>query len=181
MVLCGGQGRRFGGDKTSADLAGRPILDHLLDDLPANWDVLCVGQRRPTGREVRWCREEPPGGGPVAALAAALPSVSSPVVVLLAGDMPYAGTAAAMLADRLAELDGVEAVVGTDGDHRLQPLLGAYRAEALRRALPGSPAGTPLMRLMDRLVVVTDPVGDQAGLDVDTPDDLEQARHRLGG
>jgi CTP:molybdopterin cytidylyltransferase MocA len=34
---------------------------------------------------------------------------------------------------------------------------------------------------MDRLVVVTDPVGAEAVLDVDTPDDLEQARHRLGG
>ena len=84
------------------------------------------------------------------------------------------------VADRLAADPTVEAVVGRDGDGRLQPLLAAYRVDALRRALPAEPSGTPLMRLLDplRTAVVELPV--PTTLDVDTPADLERARHRLG-
>jgi molybdopterin-guanine dinucleotide biosynthesis protein A len=185
VVLCGGESRRFGSDKTRADLSGRTLLDHLLDDLPVDWPVICVGPQRPTSRPVRWVREEPPGGGPVAALAAALPEVRSPTVVLLGGDMPYAGPAAVRLAWALAEgsdADGSrlpEAVVARDGDGRVQPLLAAYRRDALDHALPEPAAGAALMRLLDALRVETVLVTAPDSLDVDTASDLAQARHRL--
>ncbi|WP_157693049.1 hypothetical protein [Pedococcus dokdonensis] len=70
-------------------------------------------------------------------------------------------------------------MVGRDGDGRLQPLLAAYRTAALVRALPAEPAGTPLMRLLDALRTEVVAVGGEATLDVDTPDDLARARHRL--
>jgi molybdopterin-guanine dinucleotide biosynthesis protein A len=186
VVLCGGQGRRFGGDKTRAELGGRPVLDLLLDALPPDWPVICVGPERPTSRAVRWSREEPPGGGPVAGLAAALPQVDTSIVVLLGGDMPYAGPAAARLAAALAGLGAAgdqpppaEALAARDGEGRVQPLLAAYRREALQRALPPRPAGSPLMRLLDGLRVETVLVEAPASLDVDTPADLDDARHRL--
>lgn len=104
IVLCGGRSRRFGEDKTQAALHGRPVLDWLLDSLPGGWDVICVGHERPTTRAgVRWTREHPAGGGPVAALAAGLALVSAPTVVLLGGDMPFGGAAAARLAEDLGE------------------------------------------------------------------------------
>ena len=82
----------------------------------------------------------------------------------------------------VAALEGapdLDAVIGRDGDGRLQPLLAAYRTEALRRAVPEPAAGTPLMRLLDPLRTLVVPVADDAALDVDTADDLERARHRL--
>ena len=179
VVLCGGSGRRFGGDKTRADLAGRPILDHVLDGLPEGWPVVCVGASRPSRRLVTWCREDPPGGGPVAGIAAALPHVRGQVVVLLGGDMPYAAEPAPGLVSRLVEDADLEAVLGQDGEGRLQPLLAAYRTAALRRAVPDQAAGTPLMRLVDALRRVSVPLPHGAALDVDTGDDLEEARHRL--
>jgi molybdopterin-guanine dinucleotide biosynthesis protein A len=179
VVLCGGAGLRFGGDKTRADLAGSPVLDHVLDGLPAEWLVFCVGAPRPTSRVVRWHREEPPGGGPVAGLAAALAHLESPVVVVLGGDMPYAAGSAPDLVARLGVSADVDAVVGRDGDGRLQPLLAAYRTDALVRSLPAEPAGTPLMRLLDPLRTLVVEVPEEAALDVDTAEDLERARHRL--
>lgn len=190
VVLCGGTGRRFGGDKTRADLGGATVLDRLLDGLPADWPVLCVGDRRPTTREVTWLREDPPGGGPVAALAAALPHVATPVLVALGGDMPYAAPAAPDLASRLVATGGPgsggdgtgsapEVVAARDTGGRVQPLLAAYRVDALRAAVPEPAAGAPLMRLLDRLRVEAVEVADPAALDVDTPGDLERARHRL--
>jgi molybdopterin-guanine dinucleotide biosynthesis protein A len=179
VVLCGGAARRFGSDKTRADLAGSSLLDHLLDGLPGAWPVICVGASRPTRREVGWCREDPPGGGPVAAVSAALPLVDGAVIVLLGGDMPYAAEPARDLAARLLDTPDVDAVVARDGDGRLQPLLAAYRTGALLRTVPADPAGTPLMRLLDPLRILVVPVEGAGSLDVDTAEDLERARHRL--
>jgi molybdopterin-guanine dinucleotide biosynthesis protein A len=179
VVLCGGAGRRFGGDKTRADLAGSPVLDHVLDGLPADWPVVCVGEPRPTARPVSWCREDPPGGGPVAGIAAALPHVDGSVVVLLGGDMPYAAGPAPSLASRLAQGPELDAVLGRDGDGRLQPLLAAYRTEALRAAVPLPAAGTPLMRLLDSLRTLVVGLPEGAALDVDTTADLDRARRSL--
>jgi molybdopterin-guanine dinucleotide biosynthesis protein A len=179
VVLCGGAGRRFGGDKTRALLDGVPVLDRVVGGLPGGWTVVCVGAQRPTVRPVAWCREEPPGGGPVAALAAAFPHVSSDVVVVLGGDMPYAAGSAPGLVDRLRAEPDAEGVVARDGDGRLQPLLAAYRTAALRAAVPEPAAGTPLMALLDRIRTVVVPLAEPATLDVDTPADLDRASHRL--
>jgi molybdopterin-guanine dinucleotide biosynthesis protein A len=179
IVLCGGESRRFGSDKTRARLGATSVLDHLLDTLPPPWPVVCVGAKRNTTREVTWCREEPPGGGPVAGVSAALPLVDTPFSVLLGGDMPYAGGPAAALADRLRAETDREVVAARDGDGRVQPLLAAYRTDALRAALPSQPAGTALVRLLGGLRQLTVAVDASASLDVDTPADLDAARLRL--
>lgn len=179
IVLCGGEGRRFGSDKTRAALGDATVLDHLLLGLPATWPVVCVGERRPTVREVTWCREDPPGGGPVAGVGAALPLVHTSLTVLLGGDMPYAGAPAADLVDRLRPESDVDVVAARDGEGRVQPLLAAYRTAGLRAALPAEPAGIPLMRLFDGLRYLAEAVPGSGAVDIDTPDDLEEARHRL--
>ncbi|WP_406832624.1 NTP transferase domain-containing protein [Pedococcus sp. KACC 23699] len=175
VVLCGGAGVRFGGDKTRASFGDTTVLDHLLDGLPHDWRVICVGAARATRRTVAWCREDPPGGGPVAGLAAALPHVGTPTVVVLGGDMPYAAGPAPALAATLEAEPELDAVVGRDPDGRLQPLLAAYRTVALRAAVPDPAAGTPLMRLLDPLRSVVVALDDLSALDVDTPDDLDRA------
>jgi molybdopterin-guanine dinucleotide biosynthesis protein A len=180
VVLCGGESRRFGTDKTRAELGGSPVLDTLVTSLPPEWAVLCVGPERPVGREgVAWTREDPPGGGPVAGVAAALALVATPVTVLLGGDMPFAGPVAARLAARLGAEAEADAVAGVDGSGHVQPLLAAYRTGALRAAVPDQPAGTPLRRLLDGLGLVATRVPERASLDVDTPGDLAEARRRL--
>ena len=181
VVLCGGTGRRFGGDKTQALIDGVPVLDHVVGQLPPSWPVVCVGPARPTVAPVTWVREEPPGGGPVAALAAGLAEVSSPVVVVLGGDMPYAAPAATALVAALLADPAVDAVVGRDPQGRTQPLLAAYRTEALRRAVPDPSAGVALMRVVDALVHADLPTDSRAALDIDTREDLQTARHRVEG
>lgn len=200
-MLCGGESRRLGhGDKTRATLGSGTVLDTLLRDLPAEWPVVAVGPRRETVRNVRWAREEPPGGGPVAAIAAGVACTTTPLVVVIGGDMPFAGVAAVALAARLSDEAadeaagetggearrragveaGVEAVAGRDHSGRLQPLLTAYRTEALRRVVPTPAEGVPAMRLLDGLRHLVLEVADPAALDVDTPEELDEARRRLG-
>ena len=90
VVLAGGESRRFGSDKLAAPLAGTTVLDHLLGSLPQEWAVIAVGEQRPTPRPLTWTREYPPGGGPLAGIAAGLALVTTDLTAVVAGDMPYA-------------------------------------------------------------------------------------------
>jgi len=167
-------------------------MDHLIDALPTGWTVICVGEERPTTRSVHWCRESPAGGGPVPGIAAGLAQLEQPeqpgaeICVVVGGDMPFAAAAlpglVEALFDSLAAESGpaLDAVLAADPGGRTQPLLGAYRCEALRAALPPEPGGARLMAVVGQLVIGTITCAPEISLDVDTPEALEQARHIVG-
>ena len=83
---------------------------------------------------MRLVREQPPGGGPVAALRAGLAEVPTDVVALLAGDLPF--LTGALVAELRARLTGDGVLVVDDGG-RDQYLLGVWRTAALRAAAAG--------------------------------------------
>lgn len=181
VVLAGGTGSRLGGvDKAALEVGRQTLLARVLTAVAAADRCVCVGPARETATTVTWCREQPPGGGPVAALAAAMPYLSAEVAVLLAVDLPLvdAVTVAALVA-AVADHDGA---VGQDASGRAQPLLAAYRRLALARALASLPtvAGASMRDLTSRLSLCQVPVG-LAALDCDTADDLAAARAAAGG
>lgn len=173
VVLAGGRSTRFGEDKTRALLGGVSLLDRVLRELPSDDQVIVVGEPRPTVRPVRWEREEPEFGGPLAALAAALPEVRSSTFTLVGGDMPQAAPALDVLAEMLLSTP-VDAVLATDPEGRRQPLLAAYRTDAVRAAMPTSAQNLPLRALLHELDVTTLPVDVTFSADVDTQDDLAE-------
>lgn len=192
VVLAGGRSRRWGGtDKTAALLAGRPVLRHVLDGVRAAFGpdvpVVVAG---PAGHPcaddaatgARWVLEDPPGGGPVAGLAAALAVLpQARLVGVVAGDVPFGGPAVHRLVTALGASDG-DVLIGEDARGRRQPLLGAYRVAALRAALAAAPAdGRAVRDVLAGLDVRTAPVDDRECLDLDTPDDLALAAALLDG
>ncbi|MET7697254.1 NTP transferase domain-containing protein [Streptomyces sp. NPDC005485] len=94
VVLAGGAARRLGGaDKPGVRVGGRPLLDRVLAACSGAAVTVVVAEPRPTARSVTWAREDPPGGGPLAALAAGLRHTSAQYVVVLSADLPFlAGT-----------------------------------------------------------------------------------------
>lgn len=176
VVLAGGTSRRFGSDKLVAPLRGSTVLDTAVASLPLEWPVVVVGPPRDCGRTVTWTREDPPGGGPLAGVAAGVDRVATELVAVVAGDMPYAGPAlvALVAALRTAPRE-VDAVVATDDDGVANPLLAAYRVAAVRRLLPSPAHGRPAKLLFD-LAHVELAVPGPAAHDVDTPADLEGLR-----
>jgi len=176
VVLCGGSSQRFGGDKLGASIAGRTVLDSLISGIPPGWEVVCVGPRRETPRRVGWTREHPHGSGPLAAVAAGIAGVTSLITVVVAGDMPFAGSSLERLATTLTAAPGdVCAVVGVDAEDHANPLLAAYRTDSLRAALPPDPQGRAaklLLGLRHELL----PVSQRQGADVDTRADLDRLR-----
>lgn len=188
VVLAGGAARRLGGaDKPGLEVAGRPLLDRVLEACEGAVDTVVVGPRRTTGRPVLWAREDPPGGGPLPALAAGLARAGSDTVLVFAADMPFlTRTTADALRESLRQERDADGVVLTDPSGRDQPLAAAYRTEALRRGLAliatehGTLAGLPLRLLTEelRLHRLPDPSGSDS-FDCDTWDDVAAARARL--
>lgn len=177
VVLAGGASRRLGGvDKAMIRIGGRSMLDRVLAACRDADRRIVVGPRR-TGVAVIWCREEPPGGGPVAALAAGLAQVRAPLMALLACDMPH--TTRDTVRHLLAAISGDGAIL-VDGQGRDQPLVGTYRVDSLVRTLRtlGPPyAGIPLRTLVSRLDLARVPDLTGASRDCDTWEDVEVARH----
>ncbi|MFD0274933.1 molybdenum cofactor guanylyltransferase [Kitasatospora sp. NPDC127111] len=187
IVPAGGAARRLGGaDKPGLTVGETTLLDRVLAACVGARTTVVVGPARPTARAaVRWTREQPPGGGPVAAVAAGLAEVTAGIVLLLAADLPFldertVGRLVTALAG--AEPD-TEAVVLVDAAGRDQPLAAAYRTAALRTALAaaGDPAGLPLRRLTGGLRTLRLADTDDVTYDCDTWEDLERAREREGG
>ncbi|MFI9156387.1 molybdenum cofactor guanylyltransferase [Kitasatospora aureofaciens] len=185
IVPAGGAARRLGGaDKPGLTVGETTLLDRVLAACAGARTTVVVGPARPTTRAgVRWTRERPPGGGPVAAVAAGLDLVTADTVLLLAADLPFLDRRTVeRLASALEEAGPyTDAAVLVDAGGRDQPLTAAYRTAALRAALAalgGDPAGQPLRRLVGGLNRLRVADTDNVAYDCDTWEDLEQARER---
>ncbi len=185
IVLAGGQGRRFGGgrhrlDKPGLPLAGWPLVDHVLLATSGATSRIVVGPPRIALGSPVFCREQPPGGGPVAAIAAAAGSVRRPVVAVLAADLPFVGGALAALRQCL---DGATHDVGVlvDTAGRVNYLASMWRTSSLLAALDrlSEPAGAPVKALFQGMRVAHVPDFDALGADCDTPEDLRAAQERI--
>jgi molybdopterin-guanine dinucleotide biosynthesis protein A len=191
VVLAGGASRRFGSDKLDAQLAGRPLLEHVVAGIgaatPAGADLIVVGPERPLPMPAVFVRENPPGGGPAAALVTGLEAAlrtEAARIVVAPGDSPAAGAGAATL---LAALDRAraEVVVGTDSAGREQPLqlaLTRSGAEALLRAAgDGRGHGASARALLARTTPapLRHRIDEEAHADVDVPGDLDAWADRL--
>lgn len=202
IILAGGAGRRLGGvDKPGLrrdpDGTGARLLDVALAAVrppdSAPYPVVVVGPARSLPPWARVAREDPPGGGPAAAVVAGLSAVEADpapgdpapgdrpgvgLVLLVAADLPRvtAGTL-----DRLVQaLTGAptaDAAVLLDDTGRRQLLLAAWRGVALRRAAndqPDAGHGRPLRALYEGAVVVEVVGRGSEWVDVDLPGDRAQ-------
>ncbi len=183
VVLAGGRAVRLGGQaKPQLEVGGRPMLATVLDAVADADSRIVVGPRQPVPDDVVLVREEPPGGGPVAALRAGLAEVSTEVVALLAGDLPF--LTAALIGQLRERLTGHGILVIDDGG-RDQWLLGVWRVSALRTAVSGSSGPTSLRKVLaplspQRLRPAVEPGQPPPWLDCDTPADLARARAAAG-
>jgi molybdopterin-guanine dinucleotide biosynthesis protein A len=185
VVLAGGAGKRLGGvTKPALAVAGRPMLHRVLAAVADASPRVVVGPPElPLPAGVARTREEPPGGGPVAATAAGLALVPAGVgyAALLAADLPLLTDEAVRQLRAAARARGRAGAVFVDGDGRPQWLCGVWRTGALRAslaALPEGPAGVSLRVLLGDLPAATVTAagpGPPPWWDCDTGEDLRRA------
>ncbi|WP_292715989.1 NTP transferase domain-containing protein [Microbacterium sp. 13-71-7] len=176
LVLVGGRARRFGGAaKPLVELGGSTPWERTLVALREcgvapvvaagpGWGDAGPGEgRAPTGVAatvpVGWVREDPPFGGPVAAIAAGLPALAGTEwALLLAGDLVHPADVVRTLCDAVGTLcdavrtrrDAVRAdeAAGVPGERRTADLGGhdsadrvdaiVFRAEGRAQWLAGA-------------------------------------------
>jgi len=174
VILTGGRAQRLGGtDKASVDHEGRSLLEHALTAVADAAETVVVGPDAETSRPVTFTRESPPGGGPVAGLAAGVAALEGrhERVVVLAVDMPHVGAGTVRrLLDAAEEAD---AAWLTDADGRRQ-LLGVVRPSLV--PLPQDAAGAAMRTVMTAGRVRDVPAEGAEAEDVDTWDDLARLR-----
>lgn len=134
VVLAGGTGRRMGGAKPSALLAGRPLISYPLAALSAVLTNVAVVAKTGTvlpdlgGPVALWCEPDEPQH-PLAGVVEALRRADGRAVVVLACDMPLvtAGLVGALAGREISEA----AALVTRAGGRLQPLCARYEPQAL--------------------------------------------------
>lgn len=188
LVLAGGRSRRMGVDKVLLQVQGRRLIDISLDVLHDVCDrvLVAAGDRAVPGRDVETVNDAE-GQGPLAGIVAGLRASATPLLAVLAADMPLASAA---VLERLATVwDGEPAVVPRAGGV-MQPLHAVYAAGAaqsfgeLLAAGEQSPARA-IERLGGRVVDadVYDPDGSAGAFwtNVNAPEDLRRLEARRGG
>lgn len=90
VLLAGGASRRMGVDKAVLVVDDQRLVDRAIQHLTRVCDDLVVasGDRTIPGITVAQVRDDTPGLGPLAGLAAGLAAVRGPVAIVLAVDMP---------------------------------------------------------------------------------------------
>jgi molybdenum cofactor guanylyltransferase len=181
LLLTGGASRRMGTDKASLVVAGARLADRSTRVLTeVCTPVLEVG---PGYTRLDAVREEPPGGGPLVAIAAGGRALrdrglSGPAVVL-AVDLPLV-TAAALAF--LRDFPGPDTVVPFVAGQP-QPLCARFSAEALERTSEAVARGEDSVRRFLASLPRVQWVGprmwggvadERAFADVDTPEDLDR-------
>lgn len=194
IVLTGGGSTRMGTHKPALEVGGSSMVERVLAAASGHPTVV-VGapDRVPDGTVV--VREEPPGGGPVAGIAAGLAALGGALgvrsstdlelVAVLAGDLPFL-TARHLdelfvaLTSGPLDIDRPDVALAVDPAGTANWLCAVWRGDALARRLEelGDPAGKSVRRLLAgvRQVHVLDETGWST--DVDTPDELDAARDR---
>lgn len=179
VILAGGRATRLGGaDKAQVEIDGRMLVDGVLRAVESCAPIVLVGPDHLARPGVRVVREDPPFGGPVAALAAAVEALGASAdeaaeTWVLACDLPRATGIVDLLSDE-ALPEGADAVVLRDAGGHAQPLAGRYRIAALRRALDALPRtdGVAMRRLTATLNVREVEDAEGVSVDLDTWDDV---------
>jgi molybdopterin-guanine dinucleotide biosynthesis protein A len=133
LVLAGGLGRRMGGeDKGLVELAGRPMVEHVLDVLRPQVGSVLINANRNLERYATYGHRVVPDSlegylGPLAGVASALPLLSTEYLLTVPCDAPLlAPDLAGRLLEACAAIDA-DVAVPSDGQ-RLQPVFLLLRA-----------------------------------------------------
>jgi molybdopterin-guanine dinucleotide biosynthesis protein A len=179
VILTGGRAQRLGGmDKASLELEGQTLLEHALGAVDGAAEIVVVGPETETSRPVTFTRESPPGGGPLAGLAAGIATLREEHdhVVVLAVDMPH--VEAVTVARLLTAARDADAAWLTDAAGRRQ-LAGVVRPSLVPG--PRDAENTAMRTLMASGDSRDVPAVGAEAEDVDSWQDLSRLRGRPPG
>jgi len=183
LILAGGEGRRMGADKALLPLAGKPLIEHVIERLAPQLDCLAISANGDPERFDDYGVPVLPdlpgeaGQGPVAGLRAGLAwaeEEEADVLVTVATDTPFLP---ADLVERLVAPDDLAYATHAGRAHytaALWPLTMGFVVDALYAT-----GERRLRALLDGAVAVKFPGAEDPFANLNTAEDLAAAEARL--
>jgi len=129
VVLTGGESKRMGSDKARIVLAGKSLLEHVLEQLePLFSDILISVREKRADIHYPQIVDKTADRGPMVGIKSVLEQVKTDWVFVIACDMPFISTG---LIQHLAGLRGGHDAVVPHVSDRPQPLFGFYNKTCL--------------------------------------------------
>jgi molybdopterin-guanine dinucleotide biosynthesis protein A len=188
VVLCGGAGRRMGGrDKPLVELAGQPLVAHVVARLAPQVVRVVISCGRNAERYAHWgdtiVVDDIAGQGPLRGLLMALLATDTPYAFVCPGDAPLLSASLVRVLARARTDDAIDACVPHDGQrpqHLFLLLRSALRGD-LRKYLEGG--GRSVRGWVETLRTRTVDVSTErdAFMNVNSDDDLASLNATLAG
>ena len=137
VIQAGGMSARMGEDKALKPFLGRPLIQRVIERLSPIADELIVTTNRPADYEFLGLRLVPdlkPGRGALGGLYTAIASATSPLVAVVACDMPFASPMFFEGARRLIVEEEADVVIAKT-DEGYEPIHALYRRETCLPAI----------------------------------------------
>jgi len=147
VIQAGGQSSRMGEDKALKSFLGRPLIQRVIDRVSSIADEIIVTTNRPANYEflgLRLISDLKPGRGALGGLYTAIASATSPLVAVVACDMPFASPmffegALSLMVEEAADVVIARAAPRAErvgkSDEGYEPLHALYRREACLPAI----------------------------------------------
>jgi molybdopterin-guanine dinucleotide biosynthesis protein A len=188
-VQAGGRSTRMGQDKALIPVAGKRLIEHVLDHVEGISDDLFITSNQPEklrDLNYRLVSDRNPGRGALYGLETALQAARHDDVLVVACDMPFIQL---KLLDHMLLLTGEADVIIPELENGYEPLLAIYRRStclpALRRSLHDqNPRMISFYPAVDVLAIPAtiidrlDP-GRLSFFNINTPEDVQTAERRL--
>jgi molybdopterin-guanine dinucleotide biosynthesis protein A len=131
FVTAGGKSSRMGTDKAWLELAGRPIIEHVIAALKPVTTSIAIVANDPEYARLGFSvfKDSRTGVGPLEAIRTALTHSSTPRLLLVGCDLPF--VTPELFKFLLNVGDNCDAVVPISDQGRLEPLCASYRRSAL--------------------------------------------------
>jgi len=137
VIQAGGLSSRMGEDKALKSFLGRPLIQRVIDRIKPIADEIIVTTNRPIEYEFLGLRLVPDlklGRGALGGLYTAIASATSPLVAVVACDMPFASPMLFEGALRLMVEEEADIVIAKK-DENYEPLHALYRRETCLPAI----------------------------------------------
>lgn len=187
-IQAGGQSRRMGEDKALVKLAGKPLIEHILERIDGLADEVMITTNDPNAFAYLGVRLEGdpiPGAGALMGLQTALRAASNSHVLILACDMPFVSRP---LLKYMIKLSSKADVVVPQRAGHLEPMHAIYSKDCLPYVDAALDQGhTRVISFYDQVRVREvdeselfkfDPHG-MSFFNINTPEDLAQANNHL--
>ncbi len=177
VIMAGGGSTRMGRDKSLLPVRGRPMIEHVYEQLKPHFKEVLISAADPgkySFLDARVVPDETPGQGPLMGIACALPEAKHDLVAVVACDIPDVNIGLLKRMLRLAT--GFDAVIPRSGPDKYEPLFAIYRKSAAAAAREVLAAGKRrIIEIFERCKVRFVDLEGRGGVpNINTIEDYEQ-------